>query len=313
MTLSHLFVAAWRLLRQDWSLLFWGFWLALGAVASEFFLVTAVTFFLPRLNIPTLERPVSPVPLTSQPEDLFWQLVLGYLLPLIQVALLYWLVASMAEGALIRSVWLATQGQERRLTLVQAAREGWQLLKRFVAIDTLIFFPIFLVVFLLLLVLAGGIIGVVVMVMQGVAVMWVAGLFGGVLLVCLLPLMMLLLPLWVATAVMRTLAFRETAVWGGVRSSVVRAWQLLRQYWPAITILFGAGWGIRYLFSLLVQLPLLQLAALTNWEASPFYPVLVGGLSLVMLGIYTVTQTYFSIVWTLAYRSWHEQTNPIGR
>lgn len=165
------------------------------------------------------------------------------------LALLAWLFAIRAEGA------LAAVG----LDMAQPWHAGRQWLVSFVAIDTLVFLPLFL--------LALTVLGLLI-VLLGASL--VAGLRSadpratllegwGITALCVAPFALLTLPLAMATLLLRVLAFRAVAAEGlGARPALRHAWSLIRRApGPAalsVLLLYGlayvAGTGLTTVFVL---------------------------------------------------------------
>jgi hypothetical protein len=214
-------------------------------------------------------------------------------------ALLLWLLTTTAEGALIAAVLQAES--DERPTMRRAVTQGWRWLGRFIAIDTLLFFPLFLLVLLALLALTGALLVAGLMAAQNRTLSFITMplLLGAA---CLLPLFCLLPPLTAGTLLWRTLAFRHTAVCGqGVRATIRHSWQLIRrQAMPVFifAILLGGG---RYLLALGLSALITLFIPLLTTNRTLGVP-LAAALGSFTLATHAAAHTFTASAWTVLYR-----------
>lgn len=230
----------------------------------------------------------------DQPAALLWGAAGFFLL-----AVLLWLVVTTAEGALIAAV-LGIEAAEP-LTLPQAAVQGWRWLGRFIAIDTVLFFPLFLLVLVAMLVV------IIALLVLGLAVGQAASstaLVAPVLLAaaCLLLLLCLMLPVTVGTLLWRTLAFRDTAICGhGVRASIRHSGQVIRRQAVTVLVLAVLLGGGRYLLSLFLSVLTLPLTAILVINRLPGL-LLAFGLGVGLVVAHSLVHAFTATAWTLAYQ-----------
>lgn len=174
---------------------------------------------------------------------LIWGTVVLFL-----VATVVWLMATWAEASIITSVLRIEAGES--LSMRRSFAMGRKLLGRFIAIDAIVFLPLFL---LLLLLMLGGMVALVAVVaflVEGGSVDS-SSLVAAVSALCLIPVFCLLFPLSVATTSYRTLAFREAAIRAfPVRASLRHSWRVVRTHLGTVIIWTALLWGVRYLFGL---------------------------------------------------------------
>lgn len=274
---------------------------------------------LSRAALRLLLRPVDLLSAEALPRALAAELPAGRLVVVATGAFLlflfFWLLALWGEGGLI---WAAgTGGDGQPLQAGAALRAGRRLLLPFVALDTLLFFPLFLLILVVMigatLILVGLIWGV-----EGGAP--VESALGGSLLAflfCLLPLLCLAVPISILVFLFRILAFRVAALEGeGARASVRRAWGLLRRFPGSVLLAAMLLGGVGYAVSLLLGLLLLPLqglltipgavSLLAGEKPAPetlALPLLLTGLiALVEIGVRAMVHAFTSAGWTLTYQ-----------
>jgi hypothetical protein len=224
----------------------------------------------------------------------------------------FWLVVTLAEGSLISAV-LDLEGG-RPVTLVRALARGVGLLVRFIAIDTVVFFPLFLLLLLLMILAIAWLLGAVWLSLRDGTV---ASLTGFLLLgvICLLPLLCLMLPLTFLTVIYRTLAFRHAAVVGtGIRTSIRQTWHVIRRNVGTLLVLVILLWGLQYLLNLGLNLFIVpstigavvpSLAVFNNdgmLAAGRLAPIAIGLLAgLLVIWLQALAHAFTATVWTLAY------------
>lgn len=210
--------------------------------------------------------------------------VTGFVVGLTAVLLIVWFVTILAEAGLILIVGRAATDQPP-LPLRDLLQEMRRLLLRLIAIDTLLFLPLFLVLLTAELVVLAALASI---------------LFGGTFdlqavagplalsLLCFVSLLLLALPVGLATLLFRFIAFRVAAVSDQkTKASIRGAWQLLKQKW-AHFLLVGL---VLIIIRLLVD-------SLLGWVQTPL-PVWLG--VLLTLPFTAVLHAFYSAVWTTAY------------
>ena len=296
-----------RLLVQSWQLtwrhkLLWplGFVLAMGSVATA---VLRFTYF-PQLS-QYLDDAIGSADSVGSTLDSFigseqyWTWLLGGTAVFLILSLAFWLVWAVAQGAIISVTLDAEAGQP--ISWQRALNGGTALLGRFIAIDAIVFFPLFLLLLLLMLLATGLLLAFTWQMMQtgsvGSAALWlVVGL------ACLLPLSCFLLPLGVLTSVFRTLAFRETAVQPQkVRATIRQTWQVVRQQWGAILVVWALVWGIQTVLNLLLSGLAIPLGGIT--VVSPAVGRWLGWFVGIATAVpLTLWHTYTAVLWTIVYQ-----------
>lgn len=294
MDYGRFFIRSWQLTWRHKILWLPGFVLALGSVATA---VLRVTYF-PQLtqNLGDLDQVALDAFIWNRS---FWLWLVGGTAVFLMLSLASWLVWATAQGAIISAVHDAAAG--RPVAWRQALNGGTALLGRFIAIDAIVFFPLFLLLLLLMLFATGLILAFTWQMMQTgsmeTAVIWTAA---G--LICLLPLSCLLLPLGMLTSTFRTLAFRETAVHPQkVRATIHRTWQVVKQQWGAILVVWALLWGMQMLLNLLLGGLSLPLGGVT--AVAPALGRWLGWLAGVGTAVpLTIWYTYTAVLWTVFYQ-----------
>jgi hypothetical protein len=198
--------------------------------------------------------------------DFFEPEVILALILLVLLFFLGWFINAIAEGGLIRATTILNE--KRQVTFGQALRRGWRLLGRFIAIDSLLFLPIFILFLALLLVSFGGLIGLVAVATQGVATPSDILAVLGVTSAAATAIICLILPVGILTALMRIVAFREAAVDDMTPgNSIVHAWRLIRSNLFSIGFLGLLLVAFRYLLGTPFRLISFVLTAMS---ASPW-------------------------------------------
>ncbi len=296
MDYGRLFTQSWHLIWRHKFLWWFGLIAAMGSVVGAAFRIS----FLPQLT-QFRNGPTGAVfdSLAAAGWEQFSTWLLSGTAVLFIISTAYWLAAAIAQGAIIGAV--IDLDAERPSTFRLAARQGWGYLGRFIAIDALVFFPLFLLLLLLMLLVMGGILAIAYLSFQGGGVKEVTAVLA-IGLICLLPLTCLLFPIGLLTSAFRTLAFRDTAVCQtGARESIRHTGQIIRRQWGNVLILLALLWGIQYLPGLLLSLLTMGLGAVTAVS-----PALTGWLGWLVAGVTAVPlailHAYSAAAWTLAYQ-----------
>ena len=228
--------------------------------------------------------------------------LIGWTLGLSAIFLVVWLIVTWADASLITAVSTNT-------TFSTSLKTGARLIKRFVAIDALVFLPWFLLALLIMLLFGGVIIGSGLIAVQGgentAVTIFLIGL------ACVVPLSCLLIPLSYASLIFRLLAFRDAALQNRKAREAIRCtWGNGRKHLGTILILLILIVGGVSLINLLL-----------NWGAVPLSALLTiaqtaGILSVSGLGAILITCVFLLIIlllkailhalsatiWTLAYQ-----------
>lgn len=291
MDYSRLFARSWAIVWRTKFLWLLGFFLGLGSSGGSLLRIIFGSGLVSSLRrVPFL---------ATQPDELFTQTefwletagpwLVGGITAILVLSLGGWLVTVWAEGAVIGTALGLERGG--RVTLPHALKMGWRLLPRFVAIDTLVFFPLFLIMLLILLVIVAILLGTLGLSFQDVgtgtlAMPLVIGLL------CMIPLFCLMAPVGFLTAAFRTLAFRDTAACGtGVRSVVGHTWQVLRPNFLAVVILMVLLAGLQYLLDMILSF---ISVALFTAAAAPGLLSFIRGTSSLTAG--NLLATFFTII-----------------
>lgn len=247
-------------------------------------------------------------------------LIFGSTIGIFFVFVLIWILATLGEISLIRGVADYDDGRSR--SLGELLSEGTKLLVRIIAIDTVIFLPLFLILLLQLLIAAGGLIGGILFLSQPGSTpddfLPAAVIIG----LILLFLTVLLIPVIVLTMMFRVVAFRSAILEDlRTRPSIRRAWTLIQAKLSHIIIvallLYAISYAIGIVTSLLIT-PIsfggmfIMLRAMAAGQP-PQAAELDGFLTLISLasvvGILPnlIYRVYSSAVWTLVYRQWQSK------
>lgn len=233
--------------------------------------------------------------------------------------ILIWLLTTLGEISLIRGVADFDDGQPR--SLGQLLATGTRLLIRIIAIDTVIFLPLFLILLIQLLTIGGGLIGGTQFLTRPgstlddlVPIVLIVGLI-------LLFLSILAVPVLILTMMLRLLAFRSAILEDlPTRPSIRRAWGLVRAHLGQIVIIAVLLYAVSYIFGMITSILVMplsfggmfmmfrsftpgQLPQLSNFDG---FLTLITLASLVGILPNLVYRVFSSAVWTLAYREWQK-------
>jgi len=225
-----------------------------------------------------------------------------------------WLIALVGEAGVIGAVDAIETG--RSYSPGGLLRAGWGMVRRFLAIDALVFLPWFLLTLLLMLLVLGILVAGALPLWQGggdpnnTLLIWSLGAL------CLLPFI-LVLPLVTALSFLyRALAFREAMLGdAAVRPALRRTWQLIRPHWTKILFLFLLLTGVRVAAGSVLAAGRWLLLGLEIWPwqntAASFWQGVLWLVQLFFAGIDTAVTTYLlavtAVAWTLAYRQLREE------
>ncbi|MCP5100449.1 MAG: hypothetical protein GY943_33285, partial [Chloroflexi bacterium] len=225
---------------------------------------------------------------------------------IIIASLLIWIVATVAEGGLITAVTAAKAGQTPSFSNTISA--GRRLLKRFVGIDALVFFPWFLLALLIMLALIALIIGTAVSATQFQPQTSITTFAIG--LICLIPLSCVLVPVGMLSFVYRSLAFRDAAIHGHpIRQAVRHTWQVVRQNlanFAILTILVVGGSGVANQVLNFAMIPVTALTAVPHtYGVFSFLGLgsilILSTIFLLILSLKAILHAFTAAIWTLAF------------
>jgi len=303
MNYGRLFAQSWHLIRRNKFLWLLGLIAGLGSVI----LAPLRAAFSPQIAQLINDPSGLDLALLTAESDRLMAWLLGGTAVLFVVSLIYWLAVTVAQGAIIGATIDLAAG--RPSSWRSSLRQGIGYLGRFIAIDTLVYFPLFALTLALMLLTLGGLTVIAYEAIQGsaaesVAVMMAAGL------VCLLPLAALLSLVGLGTSVFRTLAFRDTAVHKtGVRDSIRHTWQVIRQQWGTTLVLLALLWGVQMAAGLLVSVVTIPLgwatavttAVMPDWAGNWLW--LASAAAAAPLAI---VHAFVAVGWTLGYMAMAE-------
>ena len=317
MDYSHIFRQTWNVLRRSGDL-----W-ALGFAALSLSLMSNLITRLGGRWVTSQALTAGP-DIATQVEQWLVQLgrpgpiVLG-VVGLMGWFLLIWLVMTVGEAGMIHAA--ATTHKGHPATLLESVRAGWRLLIPFVAIDTVVFLPLFVLILVMMLIGAAALIISIIWGAQSgqVSAFVLPVVLGGAI---VLLLSFLLIPTTLVTMLFRTLAFRAAALLHlGVRESIHHTWQLIRQKTGPVIILAALIYGLSYLVgiaSAVVLMPLSFLEGTPSFSAlasGPSPAVLFSPLTLIVVflnvviayGVQVLTTVAGSTFWTVAYQDLTEE------
>lgn len=228
MDFGRIFAQSWHILKTHWVLWGLGFLGALGAIILKFYIsFTIGTPSLTMANQEQLAADITEAILDTQNALLF----LGGLLV---VLLVVWLVTALAEAGLI---WGVANGEQSRLTPPAVFQQALTGMWRLVVLDTLILFPLFVVVLTMLL----GVLAAVGYLVSRSTALNDTHIFQTIifLTLCLACSACISLPIGLLTIWFRLLSFRYNLLHQmGAWASLTAARQLLRTHLFDIVILW---------------------------------------------------------------------------
>ena len=225
-----------------------------------------------------------------------------------------WIINTIAEGALIRGV--SESGQGNSLTFGQAWTAGAHLLKQFIAIDTVLFFPAFLILLLIMLTILGTLVALILVgINPGMALekLLIIASAGGIVTI---PLTCMLIPVFIVVYFLRIFAFREAAI--AKRNSMDSIHHAFRLIWNrkgSVAILALMLWALGYASRLPFQalslmLTILSLTIAFSATEDPIINLIltVSGFFIALLSwiVGSVIFTLTSAVWTLSFEDFVE-------
>jgi hypothetical protein len=230
----------------------------------------------------------------------------------------FWLLMLFAEGIIIGGT-TAVQ-QELATPWRELARRSWQMMRRFVAVDGLVFLPWFLLVLLLMLLLFGILFaGLLIGLQEGssrteILSVWLGGLL------CLLPFGLLIPLVTTFSFLFRTLTFRTAMLLDLSAGAAVRkTWKLFRVHWGQLLFLFFLLVGIRVLFAAIFSVAdwlFLGIDILRFVQDAPDASVWLWVVRIIYLLINTAVTTFLlavtAVAWTLMMGQIYERPGSIN-
>lgn len=217
-------------------------------------------------------------------------------------AILFWIIVTVAEGALIAVVRDEDQG--RPVQLGASLRAGWRWLARFAAVDALVFLPWFLLA-LLLMIIGGGVLifAIASLAASSVEMKDVLTTIGSSLL-CLIPALGVMGLVSKFTVWYRRLAFRDAALLDhGVKTAVRHPFRLIKANMSAVIGTTALLWGISSVIGGAISL--MSVASSIFFHNGAWLFVLLDLTAVLLVTLLTGMLVAFqSIVWTLAYQEW---------
>lgn len=240
--------------------------------------------------------------------------VIGGTIIFVLTALVLWLLATLAECALI--VTVQNTVSEVPISFGHSIKASWHYLSRLIGVDTILFFPIFLLLMLPFFIVTVSLAGLVWKsdVISGRQILILVGvvLLLETLLLCLIIFLTLVIFMW------RILTFRAVVInalssWRAIKLG----WQLGRQHLGEIILVGLFVLLCRFFAGLPSQiLGVLSFLWLTFSKADPFIIWVGSGQIKMIIGFIWFTflivsvlvgaflNTFASTLWTLSYREW---------
>lgn len=220
--------------------------------------------------------------------------------------LLVWLISTIAEGGLITA---AGAPPDRPLSFREGLQAGLRLLWRFILVDTVLFFPLFLVALAILLITFGTFISVALQFEEGgpPPVRAFTGMMA-----CVIPLACLLLPVGLLTFLSRLIAFRAAALDDlKTRPALRHTWQLFRTQFPSILLVGVIVVAIRTAVGLVRSLVLTPIGLLITSPTGAAITLTAELLTFILsLFITGLLHAYTSTLWTRFYQALPPTTTP---
>ena len=292
----------------------------IGLIMQIWFATNPMSLFFRRLsNAPDPERFLfNQFSSLMQPVNLVM-----IILALFAYTLLVWILSTISEASLIQAVADDTNG--RPLQISGLLRAAWHSLGRLIAIDTLVYFPLFLIFLTILLITSGALIGFILSVSSGsILLEWI--IIGGMVIWFVnMVLFFVSFLVGILTVFVRQLAFRAAILNDlPLRPAIRRAIDLLRRHWVQLLAILLLIYAISQVLGMMVgflampaqmfnMFRIMQLSS-SPTPPDPFLimeqPLLVHTwmilVTLAGLAVSAITTTYGSIFWTLCYQHWDE-------
>jgi len=252
---------------------------------------------------------ITPPDFSSLTSDTFGLYLLGSVLVLFFYVVVFWVIVTVAEGAIIGATF--EDQRLRPLTFSTSLRLGFSYLKRFAAIDAAVFFPLFLWMLFMTIIGLIDTIAVGYMTLQTeaesstVISVFVLGWL------CVFALSCFIIPITLISIWYRTLAFRDAAILDhGVREAMRHTRQVIRQnfgdFLVMTVIIYGLSYVTGWLLSFL-SLPILALTAVPLATGlSSISGILASGanlfITLLIALLRGILHAFTAVAWTIGYR-----------
>ena len=235
----------------------------------------------------------------------FGRYFMGLVVFLFIVFVVFWIIATIAEAGIIQAV--INLERDEPVGVGVSARAGFHWLGRFLAIDAAVFFPWFLIaltamLIMIVMILAIGYIGIN---NSGD----LSGMFVvlGIGALCLIPLMLLLLPVAWLSFIYRTLAFRDAAVLDhSIRQAVKLTWGVVRKNLGSVALVTLLMMAVQTIGNWAIDLISIPVFAGLAYFGADSVMGTIGGviLTFVTAIVSGVIYAYIATAWTISYRNW---------
>lgn len=216
--------------------------------------------------------------------------------------ILFWIIVTIAEGALIAVVRDDEQGHP--VQMGASLRAGWRWLARFAAVDALVFLPWFLLALVLMVIVAAVLIFAIASLTSSTVEMEQVFTTAGGGLLCIIPAVAVMALLGRLTVWYRQLAFRDAALLDhGVKTAVNHPIRLIKANMGALIAMTALLWGLSSVIGGAISLISAASFVFLHNGAWPF--VLLDLTAVLLATLLTgILVAFQSIVWSLAYQEW---------
>jgi hypothetical protein len=238
-----------------------------------------------------------------------WRYVLGSSILLFVYVVVFWVIVTVAEGAIIGAAKEEAEGRQARLG--RSLEMGIGYLGRFAAIDAAVFLPLFLLAVVMLAVALADTAFLAYLTLQTDADARTAVGVYALGWLCILSLGCCIPPLLILSVWYRTLAFRDAAVLDhGVRQAMQHTRQVIKLRWGELIALTAFLYGLSYLLGWLLSFLTIPVLALTAVPLATgmtsISGILAGGFNLLITLLVAflkgLVHAFTAVAWTLAYR-----------
>ncbi len=219
----------------------------------------------------------------------------GWALAITAVLMVIWCISALCSGGIIVGTQARHEGKS--FPLGRGFKCGADLIWPILVLDTFLFFPLFIIILLIIGILAGGLalsamqVGASQM-SNNVASTLIGALF------CTIPFFLLLIPVGFLTTIYRYITLRDVALnRPPIRQSIRAVWPLFKQRFGDIIVLLVLSILIGAIPSSIISFAESILQTISS----------IGRIFIVAsirLGINTVTHLIISVLWTLAVLTW---------
>lgn len=223
--------------------------------------------------------------------------LLSYTAVITVILALVWVVSAITGAGLI--VGTKERLEDRPFDFATGWKNGRRLLWPFIAVDTIIFFPIFMLLLLTLGIVAGGLARAVINSETASNDDVMVTIFTSLL--CALPFIMLTIPAGFLTAIYRYIALRDVALNGtGIRDSIRNVWPTIKKASIGVLVLAVVTIALSAFPSAVFEITTAVLQIL------PDIPRILIGAIIRLISNAAVFIT-ISMLWTIAVRTWWEE------